>query len=146
MLIHGTSVEVDGAGILLRGPPGSGKSDLALRLISEREARLVADDQVEVALRDGILVARAPETLAGMIEVRGLGIARLDHHPSWAVHLVIELCDTVARFPEPRHTVIAGCPLPVCRLCATEASAVAKVMLAVQALQGTVPLDGGFGC
>ena len=146
MLIHGTAVEIDGAGLLLRGPPGSGKSDLALRLISEREARLVADDQVEVSLRDGILVARAPETLAGMIEVRGLGIARLDHHPSWAVHLVIELCDTAARFPEPRQTVIAGYALPVCRLRATEASAVAKVTLAVKALRGTVPLDGGFGC
>ena len=146
MLIHGTSVEINGAGILLRGPPGSGKSDLALRLISEREARLVADDQVEVSLRDGILVAQAPEALAGMIEVRGLGIARLDHHPSWAVHLVIDLCDVVARFPEPRLTVIAGCPLPVWRLRAGEASAVAKVILAVQAFQGTVPLDGGFGC
>ena len=146
MLIHGTSVEVNGAGLLLRGPPGSGKSDLALRLISECDARLVADDQVEVSLRDGIPMARAPETLAGMIEVRGLGIARFDHHPSWAVHLVIELCDSVARFPEPRQTVIAGCPLPVWRLRASEASAVAKVMLAVKALQGTVSLDGGFGC
>ena len=146
MLIHGTSVEVNGAGILLRGPPGSGKSDLALRLISECDARLVADDQVEVSLRDGILVARAPETLAGMIEVRGLGIARFDHHASWTIHLVIELCDSVARFPEPRQTVIAGCPLPAWRLRAREASAVAKVMLAVKALQGTVSLDGGFGC
>ncbi len=146
MLIHGTSVEVNGAGLLLRGPPGSGKSDLALRLISECDARLVADDQVEVSLRGGILVARAPETLAGMIEVRGLGIARFDHHPFWAVHLVIELCDSVSRFPEPRQTVIAGCPLPVWRLRASEASAVAKVMLAVKALQGTITLDGGFGC
>lgn len=146
MLIHGTSVEIDGAGILLRGPPGSGKSDLALRLISEREARLVADDQVEVSMRDGRLMARAPESLAGMIEVRGLGIARLDHHPSWALHLVIELCDTVARFPSPSQTVIVGHPLPVCRLRATEASAVAKVMLAVKALQGTVSIDGGLGC
>ena len=146
MLIHGTAVEVNGAGLLLRGPPGSGKSDLALRLISECDARLVADDQVEVSLRDGVPVARAPETLAGMIEVRGLGIARLDHHPSWALHLVIDLSDTVARLPEPRQTAIAGCPLPVWRLCAREASAVAKVMLAVKALQGAVPLDGGFGC
>ncbi|MDE0418298.1 MAG: serine kinase [bacterium] len=146
MLIHGTSVEISGAGLLLRGPPGSGKSDLALRLISECDARLVADDQVDVSLRDGVLVARAPETLAGMIEVRGLGIARLDHHASWPVHLVIELCDSVARFPEPRQTVISGCPLPVWRLRASEASAVAKVVLAVKALQGTVSLDGGFGC
>ena len=146
MLIHGTSIEIDGAGILLRGPPGSGKSDLALRLISECEARLVADDQVEVSMRDGRLVARAPAPLAGMIEVRGLGIARLDHHPSWALHLVIELCDTVTRFPVPCQTVIAGHPLPVCRLRATEASAVAKVMLAVKALQGTVSIDGGLGC
>ena len=49
-----------------------------------------------------IALAGAPATLAGMIEVRGLAIARLDHHPFWALHLVIELCDTVARFPAPR--------------------------------------------
>ena len=146
MLIHGTSVEIDGVGILMRGPPGSGKSDLALRLISERDARLVADDQVEVSLRDGRLVARAPATLAGMIEVRGLGIARLDHQTFCTLHLVIELCDAVARFPEPRQAVVAGHSLPVCRLRATEASTVAKVMLAVKALQGTVSIDGGLGC
>ncbi len=146
MLIHGTSVEIDGAGILLRGPPGSGKSDLALRLISERGARLVADDQVEVSPGNGLPVARAPETLAGMIEVRGLGIARIDHHPCWTLHLVIELGEGVERFPEARQTEVAGYSLPVCRLCASEASAVAKVMLAVQAFQGSVPLDGGFGC
>ena len=130
----------------MRGPPGSGKSDLALRLISDGQGRLVADDQVEIGLEACGLVASAPETLAGMIEVRGLGVARLDHHPSWTIRLVIELGESVARFPEPRQTVIAGQALPVLRIRGTDASAVAKVRLAVQALQGRVALDGGFGC
>ncbi len=144
MLIHGTSVEVSGVGVLLRGPPGSGKSDLALRLIRECGARLVADDQVEVSRHEGVPVARAPDILSGMMEVRGLGIVTFDHHPSWMLHLVIELADSVDRLPEPRQTEIVGCPLPVWRLRAHEASAVAKVMLVVQAFQGSVSLDGGL--
>jgi len=76
--IHGTCVALSGLGVLLRGPSGSGKSDLALRLI-DGGAKLVADDQVELALdAAGRVMARAPATLSGLLEVRGIGPAKLE--------------------------------------------------------------------
>ncbi|MHA1114324.1 MAG: HPr kinase/phosphorylase, partial [Alphaproteobacteria bacterium] len=72
-LVHATCVSLWGAGILLRGPSGSGKSDLALRLI-DGGAVLVADDQVSLELRDGGLFASPPAATAGKLEVRGVGI------------------------------------------------------------------------
>ena len=77
ILLHATAVAIDGRAVLLRGPSGSGKSDLALRLI-DAGARLVADDQSELSRRGDVLMVRAPATIAGLIEVRGLGILRLD--------------------------------------------------------------------
>ena len=74
--VHGTCVAVAGVGVLLRGPPGSGKSDLALRLI-DRGAELVADDRVTLRREDDGIVASAPASLAGLIEVRGVGVARV---------------------------------------------------------------------
>src|SRR3546814_14236208 len=73
--VHATTVALDGTGVLLRGPAGSGKSDLALRLI-DQGARLVADDRTALALEGGRIIARAPETIAGRTEVRGLEIGR----------------------------------------------------------------------
>ena len=73
--VHGTCIAIDGAGVLLRGPSGCGKSDLALRLI-DGGAVLVADDRVSLEARAGDLVASAPDALAGLLEVRGVGIER----------------------------------------------------------------------
>lgn len=73
--VHATTIAIDGAGVLLRGPSASGKSDLALRLIDDG-ARLVADDRTVLALRDGIVEASAPPSIRGKIEVRGLGIGK----------------------------------------------------------------------
>ena len=70
--VHGTCVDVDGTAVLLLGPAGSGKSDLALRLI-DGGARLVADDRAEVRLRDGRLVVSAPPETGGLRGVRGRG-------------------------------------------------------------------------
>ena len=74
--VHATCVSLYGAGLIIRGPSGAGKSDLALRLI-DRGARLVADDRVDLLVSDNGVIARAPETLAGLLEVRGLGILRV---------------------------------------------------------------------
>ncbi len=72
--VHASAVTIGDSGVLLRGPSGSGKSDLALRLI-DGGARLVADDRVDIyQTRDGLMMA-PPESLAGLLEVRGLGIA-----------------------------------------------------------------------
>lgn len=103
--IHATCVSIGDTGILIRGPSGSGKSSLALRLILDpprilSPARLVADDRVRLEARDGLLVATTPPELAGLIEVRHLGIRRLAHQPQAVVRLVIDLSAAdAARLP-----------------------------------------------
>ena len=90
--IHATTIYIDGSGVLLSGPSGSGKSDLALRLI-DGGARLVADDRTDLALADGRLVASAPREIAGRMEVRGLGVLEKDAVPQTVLTLVVELVD-----------------------------------------------------
>lgn len=131
--LHGTVVSLAGRGVLLKGPSGSGKSDLALRLVG-RGAGLVADDQVEVFLEGGALFARAPEALAGLIEVRGIGIRRMAHVPRASLVAVVDLDPAAprARLPEAEVAEIAGAALPVYRLGAFEASAPEKVLLLLE--------------
>ena len=98
--IHASCIALDGRGVLLLGPSGSGKSDLALRLI-DAGARLVADDQSELSRRGDVLVVRAPATIFGLIEARGLGILRLDALGEASVALIAELvpADRIERMP-----------------------------------------------
>ena len=138
--IHGTCVAIGDTGVLLRGISGSGKSDLALRLIDEGAA-LVADDHVEVTLEGPGLLARAPATIAGMIEVRGLGLFRLAYRDA-PLTLLFDLTpgQTIERLPEPDSETILGVAIPRHRLNPWEGSATAKVRLAVAAAKGTVGL------
>lgn len=133
--IHGTSVALGGDGVLLRGPSGSGKSDLALRLI-DGGARLVADDQTELRVIGGNLRMSAPRTIAGRIEVRGVGILRVDAVASAILRLVVDLVpgDAVERLPEPSSCDLLGCRVPLIALAPFEASAPAKLRLALRAL------------
>jgi HPr kinase/phosphorylase len=137
--IRGTCVAVDGRGVLLRGPSGAGKSDLALRLIDEG-ARLVADDYTDIESRDGRLFASAPPEISGMIEVRGLGILRVAAEPSVALDVAIDLVAAadVPRMPRPEKLEILGVSVPVFRLAPFEASAPAKVRLAVRLATGGI--------
>ncbi len=145
LTVHGTCVELDGRGLLFRGPSGSGKSDLALRLI-DVGAKLVADDQVELR-RDGDgLKARPPALLAGKIEVRGLGILAFPHAVDMPLAGVVDLVarGDVERMPEPRHVRLLDTSLPAVLLSPFEASAVAKVrafarLIAAGAVQGRPP-------
>lgn len=132
--IHGTCVELCGSGVLLRGSSGSGKSDLALRLI-DGGASLVADDRVNLEVLDGILTASAPANLAGMIEVRGMGIMRVPFIPRTAIGLIIDLVDedAVERMPKPMVCRLLGVEAPLMRLSPQSASAAARVRLAVEA-------------
>ncbi len=134
---HATCVDIDGDGVLLRGPSGSGKSDLALRLI-DGGARLVADDRVELTPAAGGLTASAPSVLKGKIEVRGLGIMTVDAVSASPLRLVVDLvaADEVERLPDPATTEVMGVRLPLARLAPFEASAVAKVRLALKAAAG----------
>lgn len=133
MRIHGTCVELDGIACLLRGPPGSGKSDLALRLI-DLGARLVADDQVVLRRHGERVIASAPPTLAGMLEVRGLGIMRMQDVAESPLGLVVDLVapERVERMPEPASCEFFGIALPLIALAPSEASAAAKVRLAAR--------------
>src|SRR5262245_25455010 len=95
--VHACAVLVGARAILIRGPAGSGKSRLALALIHAAEtgrlpfARLIADDRVRLEARNGRLLAWAPDTIAGLIEVRGLGIRRVAYEPMAVVGLMVDL-------------------------------------------------------
>lgn len=135
--LHATTLAIDGRGVMLIGPSGCGKSDLALRLI-DRGAQLVSDDYTEVRAANAQLHASAPATIAGKIEVRGLGILPLPYIPDIVVALVVRLRGTVARMPEPgESTDIAGVVLPVVALDAFAASAPIKVELALRGARET---------
>ncbi len=133
--IHATCVDWEGVGILLHGPSGAGKSDLALRLI-DAGAHLVADDQVMLAREGGALIARSPEALAGLLEVRGIGIVRLAHRVSARVGVLVELDPSLAieRLPEPAEAELLGVRVASVALSAFEASAPAKLRLVVRGL------------
>jgi HPr kinase/phosphorylase len=135
MRVHGTSIALDGAGILLRGPSGSGKSDLALRLI-DAGARLVADDQTLLERLGEEVSLRAPPSIAGQMEVRGLGIVRVPAIAAAPLRLVVDLVprDAVERLPERRRCELAGALVPLLALDPFAVSAVAKLRLAVKAL------------
>ncbi|HKW54584.1 MAG TPA: HPr kinase/phosphatase C-terminal domain-containing protein [Stellaceae bacterium] len=133
--VHGTSVALGGDGILLRGPSGSGKSDLALRLIDEG-GRLVADDQTELRLSGDDIAMTAPATIAGRMEVRGIGILRVPAVATAPLRLVVDLVpsDSVERLPEPATCAYLDRRFPLIQLAPFEASAPAKLRLALGAL------------
>lgn len=125
--IHATCVAIGGRAVLLCGASGSGKSDLALRLI-DRGAELVADDQVLLLREGAALRASPPDTIAGKIEVRGVGIVAMPHRVAMPVSLIIQLDDPVARMPlDERTRTLAGVAVPVVALAPFEASAPLKV-------------------
>ncbi len=143
LLVHGTCVAISGAGALLRGAPGSGKSDLALRFISlfggddrEREAAcLVADDQVLLSRWGQGLAARSPKAIAGQLEVRGLGIVEVAHCKRISVTLIVDLAapEDVPRLPRdplPCEDIL-GVATPVLKLNPFEVSSPVKLKLAL---------------
>ena len=133
VLLHASCVDLAGTGVLLLGPSGCGKSDLALRLI-DGGARLVADDRPTIERCGERLIARAPEPITGLIEVRGLGIMRVEHCPASALGLVVALCATPPpRLPERTAHHLLGVALPYLELDPRAPSACAKIRLALSA-------------
>ena len=118
--IHACAILVGAGALLIRGPAGAGKSRLALELIqagaSGRLAfvRLIADDRVHVAAAHGRLIARAPVNLAGLLEIRGIGIRRVLYEPMAVVRLVVDLVTAAERMPQAAATEaeIDGVRLP----------------------------------
>jgi HPr kinase/phosphorylase len=129
------------SGILILGPSGAGKSDLALQLI-ERGAILVSDDRTELFAGNGRLCARAPASLAGMLEIRGLGIVELPHTHEACIVLAVALtsASAIERLPEAKHYepppelgIRPEFRPPLYRLAAKEPSAPAKIAVAAAA-------------
>ena len=114
---HATVVVVGSKGVLLRGPSGAGKSELALALLQQAKAEgmfaiLVADDQVFLSEHAGRLVARAPEAIAGLVEIRGLGPVGIGHEPAAVIDLIADLVPEPPRYQEPAAETIEGVTLP----------------------------------
>ena len=148
MLQHGTCAAWNGRGVLLIGESGAGKSDLLLRLIDRRGWLLVADDQVRLSLEGTCLSAEAPETLSGMLEVRGIGLMTgLKAAPSVLLSLVVACVDRglVPRLPPRRTWCRLGVSVPMVALHVLEASAPRKVEIAVLSADGRLDcLAGAF--
>lgn len=128
--LHGTSIEIQGKAILLLGKPGIGKSSLALQLI-DRGARLVADDQTCLTLEKGQVYASCPDTLKGLLEVRGVGICPFPSQNKSPLNLVVEICelDEILRLPDLTFTQYHNIPIPSLKLAKYDPLGAIKVEL-----------------
>lgn len=156
--VHGTAVRLADAakpfgggealGVLLLGPSGSGKSDVALRLIAGG-AQLISDDQTLLAVKDGVVHASAPEDIVGLIELRGVGILRFNHAPPTPIVLAImlDVHHGLVRLPHAAFYAQEGLegalPIPLLDLTPFEAATPAKIAAAaVASAQGTLFRNG----
>lgn len=139
---HGTVVDIAGKGVLIEGPSGSGKSDLALRLI-DRGASFIADDQVLLEKRRRGILATAPQSIRGYLEVRGVGIVSMPVAGGAYIRLIVRLvpAEDVPRLPEKEDVEILGEKIPVLTINAFEVSTPLKIELAV----GDTRRIGGLG-
>lgn len=152
--VHASAVVVGARAVLIRGPSGAGKSRLAWELIAAARdrglafARLVGDDRVQLEAAGGRLLVRPTAALAGLIELRGLGIVRREHEPCAVVGLVVDLGAADAeRLPEADQTVVEGITIP--RLAVAPGAAALPLVVAVVTSGGarTVSMatqEGGF--
>lgn len=141
--IHATCIAFSKTGVLIRGPSGSGKSSLALRLIDGEgyglgkkalRATLVADDQIQLTAKGGYLFASPAPRLAGLIEVRGVGILKAGYQRHVPIKLVVDLrpADTIERLPEENDSVeLEGISVPRIHLDAGSAHAPAALRAAL---------------
>ena len=136
-LMHATLVELDGYGVLLTGKSSVGKSDLALRLIENKKAHLLADDIVELKKDRQNIFGRAPQNLRGLLEVRGIGVVCFPYVEEAKISLIIRLTNgatQVERMPKKQYESILGLEIPQIDLYAKENSAPDKIMVALKVL------------
>jgi HPr kinase/phosphorylase len=133
--VHGSAVLIGARAVLIRGPSGAGKSSLALSLIHAadtgllRFARLVGDDRLHIAASNGRLLVRPAAALAGMIEVRGLGVRKMQYEARAAVGLVVDLSASDAeRLPSAGNAILEGIFVP--RLAIAPQAAPLQVLIA----------------
>lgn len=143
--IHASCVALGDAGVLIEGPPGSGKSDLVLRLLDapgyglgnlELRGRLVSDDQTVIEKRGTALFAASPKPIAGLFEIRGQGIVKVDHLPEVKLALAVKILPAgeIERMPEPAFRHIAGIALREIGIDPAKASAPARIRAALTAV------------
>lgn len=134
-LLHATAVAINGGGVLMLGPSGSGKSDLALQLI-DRGAVLISDDGVLVEAGTPLPILRTAPNIAGMIEMRGIGIVKVPFADEVPLRLVVRTGERGERLPPENQTMdIAGSQIPFIALSAFEASTPLKVEQALRATE-----------
>jgi len=135
MTFHASAVALKTAAgwraVLLRGPSGSGKSDLALRLIGGGDWRLVGDDQVQVWMSGGALYVAGAPRLSGALEVRGVGLQAVPALDFARVALIADCGVSPDRLPMSRSETLEGVAVPVLALAALEPSAPGKLRLAI---------------
>ena len=129
--LHASTVAMEGRAVVISGPSGAGKSDLALRLL-DRGFTLVSDDQTIVRRDSNRLIASAPPTIAGKLEIRGIGIIDMEQTSDVPVALLVELTSDIQRLPDDsRERPILGISVPLISIDAMTASAPSKVALAL---------------
>jgi HPr kinase/phosphorylase len=138
---YATAVTYCGFGILIRGPSGSGKSDLALRLIDDG-AGLVADDQVVIKSVGQELYLSPPDSLSGLIEVRGVGVIKIEYVRDIRLCLIVELDprNEIQRIPKIKEELIKKIPVPVINMYAFESSVLAKIKIILGYLDKKIEL------
>ena len=138
---HATAVAYYGSGILIRGPSGSGKSDLALRLIDD-DADLIADDRVVIKVVGKELRLSPPESISGLIEVRGIGVVKIKTVRDIPLCLVVELepSNQTQRMPEIKEESIKDISIPIININAFESSALAKIKIVLRYLEKKIEL------
>jgi serine kinase of HPr protein (carbohydrate metabolism regulator) len=132
--LHASSVALDGRAVMICGPSGSGKSDLALRLL-DRGFKLVSDDQTIVRKDGDRLLASAPSTIRGKLEVRGIGIVDVETVTDVPVAMFVDLASDMQRLPDDsRERLVLGIKIPLVTVDAMTASASSKVAMALDRL------------
>ena len=142
--VHATTVAVNGDGILIRGPAGSGKSDLALRLI-DAGASLIADDYTKLEITNGRVFVSPPESISGMMEIRGIGVMHIGTSGPAPLAMIVDLVrhELIERLPEHLNTEIMGMAIPVIEVDPFEPSAAAKVRMALRAIKEKIFIEDG---
>ena len=132
--LHASTVALDGRAVVIVGPSGSGKSDLALRLL-DRGFVLVSDDRTIVRKAGDKVIAAAPDTIRGKLEIRGVGIVDMPSVDDMPVALLVELTSDITRLPDDsRVRNIMGIGIPLISVDAMTASAPSKVAVALDRL------------
>ena len=134
--IHATCVAINQNGILILGVSGAGKSDMALRLIENKNAFLVSDDRTDILCNENKIYAKAPDIIKGLLEVRGVGVVNVQCIDNCEVKLVVNLADNLAqieRMPVEKFYEINNVKIPMINLYPFEISAIDKVVIKLKA-------------